>query len=158
MYTHQRRCWVKKNVRILVAAHTQFLHFASPGIFVHHSTFSRPNDDSQLHVMGTIYQDSWNSSYRWLRCVSKSRYHNLGFIPSQNEKWLKNVFLSEKVIILEYDDNDNTMICKLGSMQNTGTCYTGQGWFIRSLSALAQMNQTNPAKSWVVCPFILHIS
>ena len=44
------------------------------------------------------------------------------------------------------------LLYKLRFVQNTGTCYPGQG-----LSASAQVYLTNPAEAWVACPGILHI-
>ena len=41
--------------------------------------------------------------------------------------------------------NQGRLLYKLRSVQNTGTCYPGQGL-------------TNPAEVWVTCPGILHRS
>ena len=43
-----------------------------------------------------------------------------------------------------------TWICKLRSVQTTGTCYPGLGWFVRN-----QVYLTNTAEVWVACPDIL---
>ena len=57
---------------------------------------------------------------------------------------------------------DCTQIYKLRSVQNTGTCYPGQGWFVRNLgwglSASAQVYLTNPVYSaQILICFIAYI-
>ena len=73
-----------------------------------------------------------NSFLRWLCCMQAD-------------------WLARSLVVLIY---------KLKSVQNTGTCYPGQGWFVRNLSwgwkAEALVYLTNPSKAWVACPGILH--
>ena len=53
--------------------------------------------------------------------------------------------------------NWNHVYCvlyKLRSVRNIGTCYPGQGWFVKNLSAASQVHLTNPAEAWVACPVL----
>ena len=61
------------------------------------------------------------------------------------------------VNLIIYNLGMKYVIYKLRSVQNTGTCYSGHGWFVRNL-AEAQVSLTNPAEAWVACPGILHRS
>ena len=57
---------------------------------------------------------------------------------------------------MRYHNTFHMILYKLRSVQNTGTCYPGQGWFVRNLGwgrqTEAKVNLTNPAEAWVAFP------
>ena len=77
------------------------------------------------------YNDvSWKSNNSW------HKSHSLHIIP---------------ISVTNVSRQPSSWLYKLRCVKHTGTCYPGQGWFVRNLVRL-----TNPAEASVACPGILH--